>query len=486
MTRPRRSLAALLALIIALGSPAGIADASRLPDLGDESATVISPLQERKLGEDFMRRARQHLDIVEDPELKRYIQNLGRHLAAGTQAGGQDFYFFLVDDPSVNAFAVPGGFIGVHTGLVLTARSEGELAAVLAHEIAHLTQRHIPRMMAEAKRTSVPAMAALLAAILLAGSGHSGGEAAIALTTATLAQSQLNFTRSFEQEADRIGMGVLTDAGFDARDMPAFFDRMLVASRLYESNLPEFLRTHPITTRRIAESRDHADRFPRRPNPDATDFAHAQARIRALAKASPAELVKRFAAELDEPDVAHGDALRYAYALALLRAQRFDAARAEVDVLLKQRPDYVAYRILQAEIAFGAGRRAEALALYAAAQKLAPDDPSLIQRHADALLAAGKAAQARELLNPVLRQPSADAALYKLMATAAGESGDRLTAHRALAEHYYLRGDARAALQQLHLATRHAQGNHYYTASLEARAKEIKDEVELMKQNGID
>lgn len=485
MTRRRRTPPVLLALLIALGGPPGLADNTSLPELGDASASVISPLQERKLGEDFMRRARQQLDIVDDPELKSYIQNLGQRLAAGASASEQDFYFFLVDDPSVNAFAVPGGFIGVHTGLIITARNEGELASVLAHEIAHLTQRHIPRMMAEAKRTSVPAMAALLAAILLAGSGHQGGEAAIALTTATLVQNQLNFTRSFEQEADRIGMGVLTDAGFDARDMPAFFDRMLVASRLYESNLPEFLRTHPITTRRVAESRDHAEQFARRAPPDDTDFVHAQARIRALAKSSPSELVKGFAAELDETDSDRRDGLRYSYALALLRAQQLSRAQAEAAALLKRRPDYLPYRILQAEIRFAAGQRSEALTLYAAAYKLAPKDRALIQRYSSALLAAGKPAAARDLLTPVLRQPSADAALYKLLATAAGESGDPLTAHRALAEHYYLRGEARAALQQLHLASRHAQGNHYYLASLEARAKEIKDEVALMKENGI-
>ena len=163
-------------------------DQGTLPDLGDESIAVISPTQERKLGENLMRQSRRTLAFMEDPETNEYIQMLGQKLVSNSDGARQDFRFFVINNPTVNAFALPGGFIGVHTGLILTTKSEAELASVLAHETAHITQRHIPRLITESQRTSLPAMAAILAGILLASSGHQSGEAAIALTSAAVTQ----------------------------------------------------------------------------------------------------------------------------------------------------------------------------------------------------------------------------------------------------------------------------------------------------------
>ncbi|MDH5650141.1 MAG: M48 family metalloprotease, partial [Gammaproteobacteria bacterium] len=260
-------------LTAALLSPGStLADTSNLPDLGDESGALISPLEERRLGEDFMRQARHQLQFIDDPELVDYLQSLGNKLVAQSENTQQPFRFFLVNNPSINAFAVPGGFITVHTGLVLAAETESELSAVLAHEIAHITQRHIPRMFAAQKRTAAPAMAALLAAILMLEAGHTeGGEAAIALSTASMVQSQINFTRAHEEEADRVGTQIMADAGHDPRAMAAMFKRMQSWGRLYETNLPEFLRTHPLTGRRIAESENRANQYPTiasKPRPD--------------------------------------------------------------------------------------------------------------------------------------------------------------------------------------------------------------------------
>jgi len=476
---------------MALATGASPAAELELPELGDESAAVLSPQQERMLGEDFMRRARRELDIVDDPELNGYIQALGRKLTAHSDRSPQEFRFFIVNHSSINAFAVPGGFIGINTGLILAARSEAELAAVLAHEAAHITQRHIPRMIAEAKRTSIPAMAALLAAIVLAGASGSGqaGEAAIALTTASLAQRELNFTRAFEQEADRLGMGILTRAGYDARAMPAFFERLLDWSKLYESNLPEFLRTHPITTRRISETRDQAERYARRAEPDNFTFFHTQAKLRAQVKASPAEIVREFKDGLAAGNYRHADAERYGYALALLANQQWDAARKEIQGLLQRRADYPSYRIVQAEIEFAAGRPTEALAIYTAALKKSPGDRALERRYAQALLKTGQPEAARELLKRAVRSQPGDPDLLKLLATAAGEAGHGLEAHRSLAEYYYLNGNPKAAIGQLQIAARYAGDNFYAHSSLEARIKEIKDEVALYagaKETGRD
>ena len=471
-------------LIASLLGQTAFADTGNLPDLGDESAAVISPLQERKLGEEFMRTARSQLDIIDDPELNTYIQALGHTLSTKkSPAANEEFHLFIVNNPSVNAFAVPGGYIGVHTGLILATETESELASVLAHESAHIIQRHIPRLIAQSQRTTVPAMAALLAAILLAGSGNQGGEAAIALTTATLVQKQLNFTREFEQEADRIGMSILTSAGYDARAMPAFFERMQTYTRLYETNLPEFLRTHPITTRRIAESRDHAEHYPVVKNPDGTNFYHIQAKIRVLAGERAGNTVNSFKNNLASGQYPHKNAERYGYVWALLANKQYPEARHEIRELLTQYPRYNFYLIAQAEIEMAAGNYTEALALYAAAAKKIPDDFALAQRYASALLKTDHPAEARGLLKKLVRQRPDDPALQKMLATAAGNSGTLFEAHQALAEYYYLTGNTDAAIGQLQIARRHAGDRFYFLSSLDARIKEIRDEAAIYKTN---
>jgi len=469
-------------LALALLVPEARSDNLKLPDLQDESATILSPAQERKLGEDFMRTARKRLEILDDPELNEYIRGLGRRIVAHSGRSADEFRFFLVNDSNINAFAVPGGFIGVHTGLVLAARDEAELAAVLAHETAHITQRHIPRLLAEAQRTTGPAMAAMLAAILLAGASGQAAQAAATITMATVAQQQLNYTRAFEQEADRIGMTILADAGYDARAMPDFFDQLLNWSRLYETDLPEFLRTHPITTRRLAETRDQAEQYPKLPARDTDAFHHAQAKIRALSRDNRSGTLTVFRDNLKNEAIGHPDAERYGLVWALIGARRYDEARQEIGRLLKHRPEFPMYRIAQAETEMAAGKTDAALSIYAAALRSHPSSAALEQRYASALLRAGKAPAARDLLRKMVRQRPGEPGLYRMLATAAGETGSRLEAHQALAEHYYLSGNPEAALEQLNIAKRFAGDSFYIRSSLDARIKEIKDEVARFRE----
>jgi predicted Zn-dependent protease len=472
-TRPSRlGVFLLIGLLISPAGRAAPADGN-LPDLGDESAAVLSPREERRIGEDFMRQARAQLDILDDPELNEYLRHLGQRLTVGVE-GQPGFHFFFVNNSSINAFAVPGGYIGVHTGLLLAAHHEAEVAAVLAHETAHITQRHIPRMIAESRRISGPALAAILAGVLIAASGGRGGEAAVALATAGLAQHELNFTRTFEQEADRIGMTILNTAGYDARAMPAFFEQMEVLGRLHENNLPEFLRTHPVTVRRIAESRNHAESFPARVNPDGNAFAHMQARLRVLGN-KPEEALKIFNGKLESGNTNSPPADRYGYALALLVNKRPDDARREAALLLKSDPDYAPYHILRAELELAAGNQPAGLRAYAEAARRFPASLALTQRYASALLKNGQPAQARQLLDKAVRQQPGEPTLYKLLASAAGESGKKMEAHRAFGEYYFLTGQPRAAIEQFELAVRFAGNNFYYVASLEARIKEIRE-----------
>lgn len=474
----RQLLVAGALLLTSGGTPA---DNINLPDLGDQSAAVITPLQERKLGEDIMRQARRRLTFLDDAELNHYLQSLGQRLVAGSDSPRQEFHFYIVKDPSVNAFAVPGGFISVHTGLLLATQSEAEFASVMAHEIAHITQRHIPRMIADAQRTTLPAMASVLAAVLLGAGGHPGGDAAIALTTATVAQRELNFSRSFEEEADRLGMNTLVRANFDPRAMPTFFEQLQNFNRHNESSLPEFLRTHPVTTNRIADSRNRAERFPYRQVPDSPEFHHARARIRALTTDDPAETVRTFRSNLAQGKYRDGDAERYGYALALMRTRQYDVARVEIQKLIERHPELPAYRLAEAEIETAADRYDAALALYAAARRKFSGYTPLLRAHAEVLLKAKRAREARDLLRLAIKRQPDDPALYRMLARAAGDAGARVEAHQAQAEAQYLNGNPDAAIEQLQIAVRLARDNFYLQSSIEARIGAIREEIALYR-----
>lgn len=473
-----RTTSLILSLLISSPVPATAANVA-LPELGDASAATISPAQERKLGEDFMRKARRALVFLDDPEAKGYLQRLGQRLVVRSDQPQQEFEFFAISDGSVNAFAVPGGFIGVNTGLLLAAQSEAELASVLAHEIAHVTQRHIPRMIDESQRASLPAMAALLAAVILAGKGQPGGEAAIAATSAAMAQKGINFTRASEEEADRIGVALLAGAGFDPRAMPAFFERMQNLNRHNETNLPEFLRTHPVTTSRIADSRARAERHTYRQTPDSSEFHHVRAKVRAAAAGDPREIARGFKENLDQGRYRDADAERYGYAWALLRTRAFDSARREIQGLLGRHPNNPSYHIVKAEIDMAAAKYPAALATYSAAHKRFATYPPLERYYARALLKTGQPRPAMELLQAAIKTQPADPILYQLLAQAAGAAGKRVEAHQALAEHYYLSGNPPAAIEQLQIAGRYAGDNFYLQSGLDARVQAIKEEVAL-------
>jgi predicted Zn-dependent protease len=480
----RRLLARLFLAwaLLAQGLAPVRADNITLPDLGDASATTISPSQERRLGEDFMRRARQSLAFVDDPELNDYVQALGQRLLANAQTSYSQFRFFMVNDSTINAFAVPGGFVGLNKGLVLATQTEAELASVVAHEITHVTQKHIPRLIAESQRATLPAFAAILASILLANAGHgAGAEAGIVATTATLAQQGINFTRQFEEEADRLGMTILARSGFDPQGMPAFFERLQTLNRHNETNLPEFLRTHPVTVNRIADARNRAERLPAGGGRDSEDYLHVHAKLRAGASVNNVENVQGFRDNLRQGKFRDQHAERYGYALALLRERDYAGARAETAKLIAHRPNRVYYRVLQAEIELGAGQTARALSIYAQAHKAAPSHPGLLRHYAQALLKAGEPRRAFELLRTAVREVPDDPALYRLLAQAAGGTNP-LEAHKAMAEHYYLNGNPKAATDQLQIALRHAGDNFYQVSSIEARLNAIREEIALFQE----
>ena len=452
-----------------------------LPDMGESSDRLLSSYEEQRLGQEFMRSVRHQATLVDDPFVEEYVQSLGYRLVAAADTR-RLFNFFVVDKRTINAFAGPGGYIGVHAGLLLAAENESEVAAVLAHEIAHVTQRHLLRTFDQAQRMTLPAAAALIAALILASSSGQGGQAAIAATLASTEQNLINFTRQNEKEADRVGMQILAGADFDPRSMPAFFEKLSRQDRFAGSGTPEMLRTHPVTTSRISDTRNRAEQYaPLHTRPGNSSFLLIQARLRVRAAADPATAVKYFADALEK--AYNGEqyhAARYGYALALSAAGHPRQARRQIQSLLRDAPDNIHFIAARAEIETQAGHLSQALQYYAKAMKLFPRNFPLTVAYAKALISADQAVDARRLLQDFLRYREPKPLLYKLLAQADREAGQAGDSYQALAEHAYLNGSTMMAISYLKQALELTDPTDFYRRSrIQARLGELKQEAAL-------
>jgi predicted Zn-dependent protease len=447
--------------------------AQTLPDLGDVSQAVLSPAIERRIGESIMERLRADRSYHDDPVTTDYLNSLGNRLVLASPDSRQAFDFFLILDPTVNAFALPGGFIGVHAGLIQTAQTESELASVLAHEVAHVTQRHIARMIASQEKSSLVTLAALAIGILAARSNSQVGQALITGSQAAAIQSQLDFSRDNEREADRVGLQILDKAGFDIRSMPVFMERMQRASRHYENNAPNFLRTHPVTTERIADLQNRTEGAAYKQVPDNQVFQLVRARLRAMSD-DPRESVPYFEQALKDRRFLNESATRYGLALALMRAKDFKRAKAELATLQRIMPDEPAIAALAGEILTAAFETQAALTHYKQALIAHPHYRALVYDYAEALIANRQPQAALKLVDAELQKSREDTRLYFLQAKSYAALGRRLLQHRAQAEAYVRRGQLGAAIEQLELAQRAGDGDFYQLSSVDARLRELR------------
>lgn len=448
--------------------------AADLPDLGEASQSVFSAQTERKVGEAIMRDVRADRAYVDDPEIVDYLNNLGYRLASHSSNNRQEFEFFLMRDNTLNAFALPGGYIGVHTGLILATQNESELAGVLAHEISHVTQHHIARMVAAESRNSITTLAALALAILAARSNGQVAGAAMATAQASSIQSQLDFTREHEREADRVGLQLMQAAGFDPRGMVSFFQRLQKETRLYENNAPSYLRTHPLTTERIADMESRVANLPYRQVPDSIEFQLCRAKLRAEV-GSPTEAVAFFRDALRERKYSSEVAERYGLVTALLRAKQYAQADQELARLRKAQPaSHPMIEVLAGELLAAEGKADALLAHYRRAIKDFPFDRALIYGYADALLRARDPATVLGILENRLQSTPGDYRLYEFQAKAYAQQGRGLLEHRALAEAQAVRGNLPAAIEQLQIALKAGGGDFYQLSSVEARLRELR------------
>jgi predicted Zn-dependent protease len=445
-----------------------------LPDLGGGDG-ALSPQVERRIGEEYMREIRVNPAYVGDPEVADYLNTLGSKLVAVTPGVGFDFEFFAVRDPAINAFALPGGFVGVHTGLILATDNESELASVLAHEISHVTQRHISRMVSAAEQSQLPTAIAVMAAILLARSRPDLATGAVAMAQARDIQYQLNYTRDFEREADRIGFQRLASAGFDTHAMPAFFEKMQRLTRLADDGtVPSYLRTHPVTSERIADALNRAADQPYRQRVDSVEYRLVRAKLRAEI-GQPHEAVEHFSAAVRERRYADEAAARYGLASALLRAGQ--AAEAADELARLGGLDVASPMIatLDARIRQARGDDAGAAAILEQAMAHFAHRKPVLYAYVDLLHQAGRYAEARDLIARELKLYPRDVRLHALYAKTYAALGKKLLQHQAQAEVYVLQGSYPAAIEQLMLARSAGDGDFYQVSIVEARLKELRE-----------
>jgi predicted Zn-dependent protease len=531
----------VLACTLLAGTPAHAID-TQLPNMGSSAATIASPEEQRQYGFYMLHELRNQGLVLDDALLSDYINTLGYRLVAVSPQPNQPFTFFVVRDNSINAFALPGGFVGVNAGLITTTANESELAAVLAHEISHITQQHLVRAV-EAEQKYAPLLVlAMIGAVVASAhtspySTSNSDIGAIATAQGLAEQMQINFTRADESEADRIGIQTLAKANFDPDAMAGFFSRMQQALRpgFDENDVPALLMDHPVTLERISEAKARAVaakkeeaqrraalgatravggpvspllRVPgetsssamaaelARPSENpAQQRARSQAyyelmreRVRVLASDSPTKTAAYYAQNLHNNPAFATIADRYGYALALVREGKAQQAVAVAEKLVAEQPHRLVLQLAAGQAQAMAGDRAAALKRYTALEKDYPDDRALALAHAQALLQTADPASAKiaqKILRPQLARDDEDPDLQTVFARACEVAGDRVRAGEAHAEAAYLNGRAEDALNQLKDLTKRSDLDYYQRARIEARIAEITPVVLDLRRHKI-
>jgi len=465
----------LTALVLLCFASQAIAEG--LPDLGDVSQAVLTPLQERQIGQQSMMQIRGSRQFLDDPEVNDYLNLIGDRLVANSNEPALNFEFFAMNDETVNAFAIPGGFIGVNAGLLLTTQSESELASVLGHEIAHVTQHHYARLLSGTQNDSLASMAAIAVAILAARNSPQTSQAAIMGAQARAVQKQLDFTRLHEQEADRIGLDLLERSGFNAHAMPEFLERLQRATRLLEGNAPNYMRTHPITSERVADIENRVSKQPYRLIPDSLDFQLIRTKLIAHQK-STSDAISYFDHALNDKKFGNPLAQRYGLILALMRANDTSRAKQESDILRAQVQGNALIDTQTGQVIAAQKNDPATLNYYQAAVQSHPQYRALIYDYAQLLLRTGQAEIASRMLSDRITRYPADVTLYNLQAHAYQLLNKPLEQHQALAYSYAWQGNIRAAIEQLELA-KQAGGSFYQMSIIESDLRELRGMLQV-------
>lgn len=456
-------------------------DSVRLPEMGSTTTRVLSPEEERTFARDIERYFRANQMLVEDPLIVDYIQDMSFRLVSYSTRNQADFHFFVLKEPSINAFAAPAGVIGLHSGLILLAEDEAEVAGVVAHEIAHITQDHLARAIENQKNVSMPAMLATLGLALASGMAGGSGDAtgAILMSGMGLAtQFQINHTRQSEAEADRIGIGLLARGGYDPDGMTRFFERLNFQSRSQGSGVPEYLRTHPLTVNRVAEAKARADQLAGDPLRSDGLFHYIQARLRVLMSQKPEQAIEYFTLRLRQGDKPSSP-MRYGLAMAAIEARQLDLAQTQLAQLLREEPKNQLFRLLKAQWHLASDQLDQSLEIlselyleYAGSQLVTTQYAQTLMHEPDV----DRAIEAAAVLRRHLHEHPTDLSMTELYAQAASRAGDRVRAAEAQAESYYIRGGIDQAIEQLERVLENEALDYYQRSRINARVIELRRE----------
>ena len=453
--------------------------ASDLPSLGDASSAIVSPQQEHQLGRAWLSLLRGQVKQLNDPLLKDFVETSVYRLSETSQLNDRRLEFILIDSKELNAFAAPGGIVGVNGGLFFNAETEGEYIGVLAHELAHLSQRHFARGVEAQQRMQLPMMAALLAGIVIAASGAGdAGIAAIAGSQAAAIQEQRRFSRQNEQEADRIGIINMEKAGYDPRNMPTMFERLMRQYR-FDARPPEFLLTHPVSESRIADTRNRAEQAAPGGKEDSLWYQLMRARVQLYYEETPGLAAKRFRAQLD--DNPNALPARYGLALAQIKAGQLNEARENLKLLLAEQPDDITVNLAQVDLDITNNRIPDAQQRIDRLLTQYPGNYPINQKRVDVLLKQNRMADAEKALENLLKTRSDDPDVWYLVAETRGQNGNIIGLHQARAEFFALVGEFDQAIQQLDLAKRRAADNFQLASRIDARQRELIEQDRLVK-----
>ncbi|MFX3622380.1 MAG: M48 family metallopeptidase [Limnobacter sp.] len=519
----RKSVASVLCstlLLSSLISPVAHADGlNNLPSLGDAGGAELSVQDERRLGALIMKDYRAFGAVNTDLEITAYISRLGNKIVQAASESPSNFEFFLVTDKSVNAFAMPGGYIGVHTGLIAASQTESELASVLAHEVGHVTQRHIARRFGQQKQASLVATAALIAALLVAGSNPQAASGLMAAGAGYSIDQQLAFSRDAEREADRVGFLTLQQAGFDTQGMVDFFGRLQTASRLYENNAPSYLRTHPLTTERIADIRNRAgleSGSNRTRNQSSLEFELIRVKSIVFAERSNQQLLDRlrtFESPNEQEGIKGQVALTYGRSLVLnsmgkkqealaasekaielFKAGQSVVKKTEVPQLLQSQHMRMAMDVNlplasasmdQRPVRDRSALNAQERALLGQLTALRNDfksEMSIRLLYAEGLQRLGLFAESDAYLKELSQAYRSVPEVFDLLAQSALALRQPAEHHMALAQSYNARQAYLPAIEQAEIAKRYAKDNYYLLAEIDAKQREYKRKADAERE----
>ena len=472
MVRLLTSAVILLATLL-LSTQSVAQEPAPLPELGDPAGGLISPDQEFRMGRTWLRQLRGQANLLNDPLVQEYVEHLVYRMASHSSLQQPDLSIVVINSREINAFAVPGGVIGLNAGLLINAEQEDEVAAVIAHEIAHVSQRHFTRRYADSKRMNTAVMAAMLASLAIAISGDTdAGVAGILASQAAAIQQQLAYSRHHEREADRIGMQTLVNAGMNPQAMPRFFER-LQRTQQFAGDRLEFLSTHPITEERIADSRARANALPAATIREAEAFQLIRARLLAGFYNNPTLAIEHFRGQYRKSASIQQQAAGYGLAISALRAKNYPLAEQVLTDLQRRHPDQLWFRIAQAELLQAQQKHTEAALLLEELASLMPRNYAITALLANSLIKTDRAERAALLLEPILRQRSNDPALWRLAADGWGYSGNLAMAHLARGEVLFLSGADELGMDQLRYARDYSKDNFPLHSRINARLKEM-------------